>query len=74
MTVKPLSVQVSESDRIPADMQIPQGFEGAVIGIYQEGVVVVFKGRAHFLAFKAFADAVVGTKPDTAIITSKTIN
>lgn len=74
MKVKPLSVQVLESDKIPADMPIPQGFEGAVIGTYPEGVVVVFKGRAHFLAFKALAAAVVGTKSDTAIITSKTIN
>lgn len=74
MKIKPLSVQVLESDKIPADMPITQEFEGAVIGIYQEGAVVVFKGRAHFFAFSALAAAVVGTKSDTAIITSKTIN
>lgn len=74
MKVKPLSVQVLESDKIPAGMPIPPGFEGAVVATYQEGVVVVFEGKAHFLAFKALAAAIVGTIPASTIITSKTIN
>ena len=74
MKVKPLSVQVLESDKIPADIPIPQGFEGAAIGTYPEGVVVVFEGKAHFFAFMALAAAVSGTKPDSTILTSTTIN
>ena len=74
MKVKHLSVSVLESDKIPPDMPIPQGFEGATIGTYPEGVVVVLEGKAHFFAFMALADAVAGTAPDATILTSKTIN